>query len=83
MSEVEQYKERTRGMNVMENAGAYGITYFTTADVHAVAGRNKVTDAEAEELLDRISNRIHERMSDAGQAVVNAAVGRFIKERDE
>lgn len=83
MSAIEQYKKRSAGMNAMENAGAWAIAYWTTADIHAIEGRDKVTDEEAEELLERIDNRLKDAMVEAGWEVVNAEFARFIKERGE
>jgi hypothetical protein len=83
MSEVEQYKKRSAGMNAMENAGAFAVTYWSINDIHAIKGRNKVSDEEAEELLERIDNRLHERMVEAGWEMVNQEFAEFIAERDE
>ena len=83
MTATEEYKKRSAGMNAMENAGAFAIAYWTVADIHSIKGRHKVTDEEAEELLDRISHRLHERMVEAGWALVNQEFAEFVAERDE
>ena len=81
MSEVEQYKKRSAGMNAMENAGAYAVTYWTVNDVLSLRGRHEVTEQEAEELLDRIANRLHERMQEAAWNTLHEEFAKFIAER--
>lgn len=82
MSATEQYKKRSAGMSAMENAGAYAVTYWTVADIHAIKGRHEVTDEEAEELLENMSNRLHDRMTEAGWSWVHEEFAEFIRARE-
>jgi cell division GTPase FtsZ len=81
MSETEEYKKRSAGMNAMENAGAFAVTYWTAADVLSLKGKHPLTVEEAEEILERIQTRLHEHMVNAGWALVGEAFHDFIKER--
>jgi len=81
MSATEEYKKRSAGMNAMENAGAFAVTYWTAADIHSIKDRHQVTDEEAEGILEHIQTRLHETMVNAGWAVVEDAFRDFIKER--
>jgi len=85
MTAHEEYKKRSAGMNMMENAGAWAVTYWTAEDVLSIARADDhpLTDEEAEQIFDRISNRLHERMVEAGWDIVNEGLVDWVKERDE
>ena len=81
MSRMERFRERSAGMNKMENAGAWAVTYWTAEDVHAIKEHHPLTDAEAEGILEHVQGRLHERMVEAGWAMLNEEFAEFIKDR--